>query len=294
MKIALYTAMRNCRRLDYPYEEMLRHHLPLVDEIVVNDGWSNDGSYEVIARLDPRIRVFRTKWNRPRGENWWIHFKDEARRAVDADWCIHLDADEFIPEWEFESLRAYLATTSDLMIPVQFVNFYGNYRVFHRNPGAVHWITKKMIIHRNLPEIEFWGDGSNVKLQGREFTWETSQRQFSVHHFGFVRAPGVLRRAHWTAGRFRTGRSIWWCPPQWVFDLFPYQWIDDDFIDELAIYDGPVMDAVQRNPQRFIRDNMGMLREMESRGATHCCEPLATDRKKGMPQSSDGRVFAAS
>jgi hypothetical protein len=31
MKVSLYTAMRDCVRNDYPFLDMLRHHLPLAD-----------------------------------------------------------------------------------------------------------------------------------------------------------------------------------------------------------------------------------------------------------------------
>src|SRR3984893_11495482 len=162
MKLSVYTAIRDCISQDYPFLEMLRHHLPLADEIIVNDGQSTDGTFEAIRDLDPRIAVFRTSWEKPSGENWWIHFKDAARRQCTGDWCIHLDSDEFIPEWEFDRIREYLSRTSDQMIPVRFVNFYGNSRIYHSDPAKSRWVTKKMIIHRNLQdEIEFWGDGSN-------------------------------------------------------------------------------------------------------------------------------------
>jgi glycosyltransferase involved in cell wall biosynthesis len=261
MKISVYTAMRDCIRHDYPYLEMLRHHLPLADEIVVNEGFSTDGTFETLQNLDSKIRVFRTRWQPEAGEDWWIHFKDAARRQCRGDWCIHLDSDEFIPEWEFDRIREHLSTTSDMMIPVRFVNFYGNSRVYHSDPSKSHWVTRKMIVHRNLQEeIEFWGDGSNVKLKDRDFTWETSSETFTVHHFGGVRRPGRLRQSWWLQGRFRTGRSIRVRPPQWLFDLLPMKWADPDFIDYLSIYEGPLIKAVRDNPNRFVRDDFQLLR----------------------------------
>jgi hypothetical protein len=239
---------------------MLRHHLPLADEIVVNEGFSTDGTFEAIRDLDPKIRVFRTKWRKPSGEDWWIHFKDAARRACTGDWCIHLDSDEFIPDWEFAAIREHLEMTSDLMIPVKFTNFYGNCRVYHCDPGKTNWITRKMIIHRNLvDEFVFWGDGSNVKRRDEEFTWNTSDVTFTVHHFGGVRHAGRLRQSWWFQGRARSGRSAM-KPPQFVFDLFPHKWADPDFLKYLAIYDGPFIKAVRDNPERFVRDDYELLR----------------------------------
>jgi glycosyltransferase involved in cell wall biosynthesis len=266
MKISVYTAMRDCIRHDYPYLDMIRHHLPLADEIVINEGFSTDGTYETLQGLDSKVRVFRTKWNQESGENWWIHFKDAARRQCTGDWCVHLDSDEFLPDWEFDRLRQQLSTTAEMMLPVRFVNFYGNCRVFHSDPGKSHWVTRKMIIHRNDQDaIEFWGDGSNVRLKGQEFSWGDGEPKFDVHHFGGVRHAGRLRQSWWLQGRFRTGRSIAIRPPQWVFDLFPAKWEDPDFIEYLAIYEGPLIKAVRDNPRRFARDGFELLRTLAAR-----------------------------
>jgi len=260
MKLSVYTAMRNCRRQDYPYLEMLRHHLPLADEIIINEGYSTDGTFEHISNLDPKIKIFRTNWEQPTGEHWWIHFKDESRRRCTGDWCIHLDCDEFIPDWQFAEIRQYLANATELLIPTRFYNFYGNYRVYHSDPGSVRWVTRKMIIHRNTPDVEFWGDGSNLKERGKEFTWNTSPREFVVHHFGSVRNAARLRESWWSAGRFRTGRSIRLRPPGFVFDLFPHKWKDPGLMPGLEIYGGPYIRAVREHPEAFTRDRMELYR----------------------------------
>ena len=149
------------------------------------------------------------------------------------------------------------------MIPVRFMNFYGNARVYNVDPAKTHWVTKKMIIHRNLvDEFCFWGDGSNVKLKGHDFTWDSSSKMFTVHHFGGVRHPGRLRQAWWAAGRFRAGRSIRFEPPAFVFDLFPLKWVDADFMPYLTVYDGPFIKAVRDDPDRFVRDGYELLRAL--------------------------------
>jgi len=148
---------------------------------------------------------------------------------------------------------------------VKFYNFYGNYRVYHADPASVRWITKKMIIHRNVDSLEFWGDGSNLKEKGKPFTWATSTREFTVHHFGSVRHPGRLREAWWSAGRFRAGRSITFRPPPFIFNLFPHKWKDPDFMPGLRIYDGPYISAVREHPEAFVRDGMEMYNWLKTR-----------------------------
>ncbi len=270
MKISIYTALRDCIRHDYPYLQVLKHHLPLADEIVVNEGYSTDGTYESLSGLDPKIKVFRQKWNPEEGEHWWIHFKDAARRRCTGDWCILLDADEFIPEWEFDAIRAHLQATSETLVATKFMNFYGSYRVYHSDPGKSHWVTNKMMIHRNLPDdIELWGDAANVRLKGKPFSFGTEEPRFTVHHFGGVRHPGRLRQIWWLQGCFRTNRSVRIRPPQWVFDLFPMKWVDAEFMKYMKVYDGPFVQAVRDNPRRFCRDDYELLRAIEAQTSQH-------------------------
>lgn len=266
MKLSLYTAVKDGIKNDLHIEAMLKHHLPLVDELIVNEGYSQDETFTKISQIDPKIKIFRSIWETPKDLAWCIGFKEEARRHCSGDWCIHLDCDEFIPEWEFDAIRRKLSDATELMLPVKFINFYGSYKVFHRNPSRVHWPDKKMIIHRNVPDIEFWGDGSNVKDRGAEFSWGASEPQFTVHHFGMVRDPAILRYKWWIQGRAVSGRITRFRPPRALFHLFPHNWKDPLFLQDLEIYAGQDIAAVRTDPNEFIRDNLKLLRYLESAG----------------------------
>jgi len=266
MKLSIYTTAKNAIVNDLHVEAMLRHHLPLADEIVVNEGYSSDDTYERIRNIDPKIRIFRTHWEAK--EAWSVGVKDAARRQTTGDWCIVLDCDEFIPEWEFAAIRSHLESTQDTMVPVRFLNFYGNYRVIHANPDKVRWPARKMIIHRNRPDIEVWGDGSNVRLHGQEFTWDTSSKLFTVHHFGMIRDAGVLRHKWWLQSRASSGRTTLIKPPLWLFKLMPHDWKDPQFFSDLEIYEGPDVLAVKREPKEFVRDGMRLVEALKSRAAS--------------------------
>ena len=134
MKLSIYTCVKDVLYWDLHAGAMLKHHLPLVDEIVVNEGYSKDGTFEATAHLDPKIKVFRRHWPKPSGMDWYKSFKDPSRQECTGDWCLHLDCDEFIPEWQFESMRRRLEQTRDDLLAIDVVNFYSNYKVFHANP----------------------------------------------------------------------------------------------------------------------------------------------------------------
>jgi Glycosyl transferase family 2 len=255
MRLSIYTYVKNGLYQDYHVLEMLKHHLPLADEIVVNEGYSSDGTYERITAIDPKIRVFRTVWPDPRDSySWYLPLKDAPRRECKGEWCLHLDADEFIPEWEFDEIRAYIASVTEDLIPVRFVNFYGNYKVNVQPSKAV--LKHKMILHRNRPDIEFWGDGANVRLRDRELDWGASPARFTCHHFGEVRHPARLRNKWHVQGAMYKGIRRLFRYPALLFNLFPHDWKDPQFLDNLEIYEGPYIKAVRDNPEEFVRDNL--------------------------------------
>ena len=54
--------VKNGLYFDYHVLPMLKHHLPLADEIIVNDGYSNDGTYEAVRQLDPKDLLQTRGW----------------------------------------------------------------------------------------------------------------------------------------------------------------------------------------------------------------------------------------
>jgi glycosyltransferase involved in cell wall biosynthesis len=261
MFLSVYTCVKNGLHFDFHVVEMLKHHLPLADEIIVNEGYSTDGTFEAISNLDPKIRIIRTHWGEPSDTYaWYLQPKNNARRQCRGEWCLYLDADEFIPEWEFGAVRKFLEHCCEPLVPSRIVDFYGNYKVY--TTKSICW--RKMNLHRNLPEVEFWGDGANVKLRNQQFNWGPLPTQFTVHHFGSVRHAARLREKWYIQGRmYGKGKKI--KLPGFVFNFLPHDWTDKDFFDNLAIYDGPFIKAVRDNPSEFVRDDFKIFKLLESR-----------------------------
>ena len=255
MKLSIYTFVKNGLFYDFHVVAMLRHHLPLADEIVVNEGNSDDGTYEAICAIDPKIRVQRTNWDKAAPDTWHRQFKNEARRLCTGDWCILLDCDEFIPEWEFERLRSFLERTDKHIVPVRFTHFYGNYRVYLRTLPQIVPATG-LRIHRNLPDIEVWGDGANVRFKGSHDAGSLASETFEVHHFGSVRRAARLRQK-WRiqAKQHDAKKPRWDRLPSFLFNLFPHRWNDADLMPNLAIYEGQSIKAVRDDPNEFTRDD---------------------------------------
>lgn len=58
MKISGFTFIRNAVKYDFPVLEAINSILPIVDEFIVNVGKSDDGTFELIHKInDPRIKI---------------------------------------------------------------------------------------------------------------------------------------------------------------------------------------------------------------------------------------------
>jgi glycosyltransferase involved in cell wall biosynthesis len=257
VKISLYTFVKDGIYGDYHVVEMLKHHVPFADEIVVNEGFSSDGTYEAIRDLHPKIKVVRNHLDRAQPNAWLRRAKDQARQLCTGDWCVLMDCDEFLPEWEFERLRAHLASTDKQVVAGRYKHFYGNYKVVYDNPSRPYPPRRKMIVHRNRPDVEIIGDGSDVRIPTMGAEAEDPGFEIEVHHFGEVRKAARLRHKWHIQGR-RDLSNRWSWVPGVVFDLLPHKWFDQDFLTHLAVYEGPFVAAVRNNPDEFVRDDFAL------------------------------------
>lgn len=269
MNISIYTLAKDAVRLDFHLKSMLTHHLQYADEIVICEGYSSDKTYEVIRSLNhPKLKVYRRRWD---ARESFLELLAETRSRCSGDWCIKLDIDEFIPEWEWDRLRAYLAVTDADIVPVRMVNFYGNYKVFHNEPEKSLWPVVKWPIHRNTDDFELWGDTSNVRLKGKAVDYGRADCEgVEVHHFGAVRDAARLREKWRTqairdqrcSGKYKDHSRIIGLPSL-LFDFFRHRWNDPAYMDYLKIYPGPYMDIVTQHPEEFIRDKMQLYKTLK-------------------------------
>ena len=188
------------------------------------------------------------------------------------DWCILLDCDEFIPEWEFERLRKFLETTEKTLVPVRFMHFYANYKVYIAKERRIT-PTTGLPIHRNIPTVEVWGDGANVRIAGADAGHDAvALEEFEVHHFGCVRDPARLRQKWRTQAKQHDPKKPKWDKlPGFLFDMMPYQWKDSDFLGDLAIYPGPYIQAVLEDSSEFVRDDEMMYQYLKDMSNQPVC-----------------------
>jgi glycosyltransferase involved in cell wall biosynthesis len=205
MFVSGFTFCRNLIRLDYPFIESMQSMLPIVDELVVAVGDSDDGTLEAVEALrsrNPKIRIVKTVWDPALFDNGKI-FSDQTNLALShvnpkADWALHLQADEFLHENDHERIRAsmerYKADQGILGLMFRQLYFYGDY--WHTNPYAGRRLLR---IIRADGTIESIGDSSGFARKSDGVYIGKEQKNLWryadgwLYHYGFVNLPKKLQ-----------------------------------------------------------------------------------------------------
>jgi len=200
-----FTFCRNLIRLDYPFIESMQSMLPIIDELVVAVGDSDDGTLEAVEALqaqNPKIRIIKTVWDRALFDNGKI-FSHQTNLALShvnpkADWAVHLQADEFFHENDYErllsSMERYKDDRSILGLMLKQKYFYGDY--WHTNPYAGRRLLR---IIRADGSLESIGDSSGFARKSDGIYIGKVQKDLWryadgwLYHYGFVNDPKKLQ-----------------------------------------------------------------------------------------------------
>ncbi len=205
MYVSGFTFCRNLVRLDYPFIESIRSLLPIVDEMIVAVGDSDDGTLEVLEKLRfdyPKIRIISTIWDSSLFDNGKI-FAQQTNLALShvhpgADWAVHLQSDEFLHETDYEgivrSMEKFRTDKNILGLMLRQKYFYGDY--WHTNPYAGRRLLR---IIRADGTLESIGDSSGFARKddgvyiGKEQKNLWRYAEGWLYHYGFVNIPNKLQ-----------------------------------------------------------------------------------------------------
>ncbi len=168
--------MTNPTKFGYPYLESIKSWLPIVDELVIIDGGSTDGSIEEINKIgDSKIRIISdkdTKWE----EDWFysrmgINFnrgyhecKGDIVIKFDIDYVLHEDA--YLKEgdkYNFKVQFKKATTDNNLIISFTRWNFVLIDRYFFKAEKTLA-VNRDACRKRNIPvdyglDFKKWGWG---------------------------------------------------------------------------------------------------------------------------------------
>jgi Glycosyl transferase family 2 len=198
VKISGFTIARNAVKFGYPITESLRSLLPLVDELIVAVGDSEDATWEVVNAIgDPKIQPFRTVWDMTRREGGQLLSEQTnlALQRCTGDWAVYLQSDEVLHEADIGRIRARLARHLDQRteaLSFLYVHFYGSYQTVQDNWCA--WYRREVRAVKTGKRIVSVGDAAGFKLRDgsrlrRLIRADSGAR---VYHYGWARPPAVM------------------------------------------------------------------------------------------------------
>jgi len=201
-KISGFSLVRNGIRFDYPFLESWRSLLPLVDELVLNVGKSDDKSLEAAQKFardegGGKVRIFETEWpvNDPAKKKSGLILSEQTNLALDAcrnDWCFYLQADEVIHEDDYPALRRAIqvaALNGWEAVVFEYRHFYGSFDVVQETRSAYR---REMRAIRKSSGARSVGDAQSFrKPDGEKLNAVLSRAR--IFHYGWVRTPEAMK-----------------------------------------------------------------------------------------------------
>lgn len=191
--ISGFTIVRNAIRYDYPVVESIRSILPVVDEMIVAVGKSEDDTLELIRSIgSPKIKIIETVWDDTLREGGRV-LAVETDKAFDAvspraDWCFYIQADEVVHEQYHESIRHACATYAGNAevegLLFDYTHFYGSYDY---TGDSRKWYRKEIRIVRNNKSIRSYRDAQGFRIGGRKLRVKLAGA--TIFHYGWVKDP---------------------------------------------------------------------------------------------------------
>lgn len=193
MFISGFTFVRNAVKYDYPVEASVRSMLPLVDELIVCLGNSDDSTETLIQSIaDPKIKIIHSVWDDHLREGGRV-LAVETNKALDAvnpiaDWCIYLQADEVIHEDDYSAIRYSMQQYKDDKkvdgLLFQYLHFYGNYNYIG---DSRKWYRFEIRIVRNDKSIRSFKDAQGFRFKERKLN--VKEIPAHIFHYGWVKNP---------------------------------------------------------------------------------------------------------
>jgi hypothetical protein len=205
MKISGFTVVRNAVLMGYPVVQSIQSLLPIVDELIVCVGQSDDATRTLIAEIkDPKIKIFDTIWDTKKTTGGLILSEktNEALKKCSHDWCFYLQADEVLHEKDYDNIlsavKEYDTDSRVQGLLFRYIHFYGSY---HTVATARNWYRHEIRLVRKSSGIQSYNDAQGFRVNNtKPFVKSVNA---SIHHYGWVKPPELM-------GEKNKLLSRWW------------------------------------------------------------------------------------
>jgi len=182
--------IRNGIKNGYPFWESLTSCLPFADEVVISEGYSDDGTYEVVKRFadknSGKVRLYQDNWDIVKSKHGEVisYISMLNMRRCQYSWIYYLQADEVIHEQNYSFLRLVaderLGNFNAVSFP--FLHFIGSWEPLPSESPAYR---EAMRMARNSKAIYLLGDAWNF-TGAVDPIFPAARVPKPVYHFGWV------------------------------------------------------------------------------------------------------------
>ena len=201
-KVSSFMVVKNAIKYEYPFIESIKSIFDFSDEIIILDGYSNDGTYEKLKELAEhskkiivkKVKTIDNKGNKIRLDS----LLNEAMNLCKNEWCFYLHPDEVILETRIPYIKALL----DLPIAEGLNGFSFKFFNFFENSEQILWypVTTKNEIYfyqnairlfKKREKIEFFGNGWEINRYKGKFMLINP---IYIHHYHFMRSYTAISK----------------------------------------------------------------------------------------------------
>lgn len=248
MKVSGFTFVKNAVKYSYPVVESVQSILPLVDEMVVCLGDSEDGTNALIATIgSDKIKLIHSVWDknlRNGGEVLAVETnKAMDATEADADWLFYIQADEAVHEKYhpviLQAMRQYKDDKNVEGLLFHYHHFYGGYRYIGDGRS---WYSKEIRVIRHNKNIRSFKDAQGFrKTDGTKLKVKLIEAY--IYHYGWVKNPVTMLQKYKDFGRHWVAENE---HEQWAGELEKQRTqFDYANIDSLTLFEGTHPAAMQ-------------------------------------------------
>ncbi|HEX6180296.1 MAG TPA: glycosyltransferase family 2 protein [Chitinophagaceae bacterium] len=205
MKISGFTIIKNAVKNDYPIVEAITSILPVVDEMIVSVGDSEDTTEQLIRSIpSDKIRVVHSVWDPALREGGRVLAveTDKAFEHIspDSDWAFYIQADEVVHERYHQAIRDACQKYKDDKkvegLLFHYTHFYGTYDYVG---DSRKWYDKEVRIIRNDRSIRSYKDAQGFRKDGHKLNVKLIDAW--MYHYGWVKDPVQMKQKMYNAGK---------------------------------------------------------------------------------------------
>jgi len=233
MKVSGFTFVKNAVKYGYPVVESIRSVLPIVNEMIVCLGDSEDETNKLVESIgSDKIKIIHSVWDNSLREGGKV-LAVETDKAMDAtasdsDWLFYIQADEVLHEQYqqviLDAMKRYKDDKRVEGLLFNYHHFYGSYTFIG---DGRRWYSKEIRVIRNDKNIRSYLDAQGFRKDGGKL--DVKLIDAYIYHYGWVRSPVTMQKKFTDFGKLWNEDAV---HDKWVeevkkrSDQFDYSNID--------------------------------------------------------------------